>query len=158
MSIVATNVLGGPFNGYSPKQTNNAYKTSDDVLVRGVLRRVWNKSGAIGEINGKNRVVTPFRAVNNLGDFLGRQDYICGGANQVNSNISGVKMNGGAIRSQCDGTNIESASCNTKFVADSSDYIIFRKQRAMNRNYNDSSNGGDQSNASASAIKRVHRF
>lgn len=153
MTIVATNVLGGPFNGYSPKQTNNAYKTSDDVLVRGVLRRVWNKYN----INNSN-AITPFRGVNNLGDFLGRQDYICGGPNQVNTTISGVKMNGGSVRSQCDGTNVPSASCNTKFVADSSDYITFRKQRAMNKNYNDSSNGGDQSNASASAIKQVHRF
>ena len=145
--------LGGGFNGISPKQTNNAYKTSDDVLVRGVVRRVWNKFN----INNSN-ALTPFRGVNNLGDFLVRRDYVCGGPNQVNSNISGVRMNGGAVRSQCDSTGVEAASCNTKFVADSSDYITFRKQRAMNKNYNDSSNGGDQSNASASAIKRVHRF
>ena len=150
--------LGGGINGISTKQTHNAYKTSDDVMIRGIVRRVWNKSGAIGSIGGNKRVVTPFRAVNNLGDFLGRQNYVCGGPNQVNSNISGVKINGGAVHSQCDGTNVPSASCNTKFVADSSDYITFRKQRAINRNYNDSSNGGDESHASASAKKRVHKY
>ena len=146
--------LGGGFNGISPKQTNNAYKTSGDVMVRGIVRRVWNKSGAINS----GRVVTQFRAVNNLGDFLGRQNYICGGPNQVNTTISGVKINGGAVRSQCDGTGIPAASCNTRFVSDSSDYITFRKQKAMNKNYNDSSNGGDQSRASASVIKHIRRF
>ena len=125
----------------------------NNKIFTNTIRRVWNKYN----INNSN-AITPFRGVNNLGDFLVRRDYVCGGPNQVNSNISGVRMNGGAIRSQCDRTGVEAASCNTKFVADSSDYITFRKQRAMNKNYNDSSNGGDQSNASASAIKRVHRF
>ena len=150
--------LGGGINGISTKQTNNTYKTSDDVMVRGIVRRVWNQSGSISRIGTINRVITPFRAVNNLGDFLGRENYVCGGPNQVNATISGLKLRGGAIHSQCDGTGIASASCNTKFVADSSDYITFRKQKAMNKNYNDSTHGGDESNASASAIKRVHRF
>ena len=148
-------VLGGGLVGISKKQTNNTYKTNDDVMVRGIVRRVWNKSGARGLDGTNNRVITPFRAINNLGDFLGRQNYVCGGPNQVNSSISGVRVNGGAVRSQCDGSNVAGASCNSKFVSDSSDYISFRKQKAMNKNYNDSSNGGDQSRGSFSALQRV---
>ena len=38
----------------------------------------------------------------------------------------------------CDNSNVHASSTNVKFVSDSSDYIRFRKQQAMNRNYNDS--------------------
>jgi hypothetical protein len=42
----------------------------------------------------------------------------------------------------CDGTGVEGASCNSAYVYDSSDYIRFKKLRAMNQNYNDLANGG----------------
>ena len=42
-----------------------------------------------------------------------------------------------------------------RYVPDSSDYIKFRKQRAVNVNYNDMKNGGDQSNGSYVAFKMV---
>ena len=43
---------------------------------------------ATGINNGYKRVTTPFRAVNNSGDFLGRVNYSCGGSNQVNSKVA----------------------------------------------------------------------
>jgi hypothetical protein len=58
----------------------------------------------------------------------------------------------------CDGTGVPASSCNVKFVADSSDYTKFKKQSAMNRNYNDASNGGDQSNASYVPTMAVRRY
>lgn len=130
-------------NGISPKQTLTNFKNGEQSLYRGVLRRGWNQVHATGVVTGTNkdykRVITPFRAVNNLGDFLSRQNYVCGGPNQVNASKPGWKGHIGSIISQCDGTGVEGASCNPKFVADSSDYVRFRKLRAMNKNYNDNS-------------------
>jgi hypothetical protein len=124
-------------NGISAKQTLTNYKDGEQSLDRGVLRRGWNQINAIGEINGYKRVITPFRAVNNLGDFLARPNYVCGGPNQVNASKPGWKGHIGSIISNCDGTGVAGASCNPRFVADSSDYVRFRKLRAMNKNYND---------------------
>ena len=124
-------------NGISPKQTLTNYKDGEQSLDRGVLRRGWNQLNAIGTINGYKRVITPFRAVNNLGDFLARPNYVCGGPNQVNASKPGWKGHIGSIISRCDATGVEGASCNPRFVSDSSDYVRFRKLRAMNKNYND---------------------
>jgi hypothetical protein len=145
------------FNGISPKQTVNNYKGGDESLSRRVLRSSWNQQNAVGTINGQSRVITPFRAVNNLGDFLSRKNYVCGGPNQVNASKPGWKGRIGSIISNCDGSNIEGASCNPRFVPDSSDYITYKKQRAMNVNYNDYSFGGDQSNASFVSMMAVRR-
>ena len=127
-------------NGISPKQTLTNYKDGEQSLDRGVLRRGWNQLNASGTINGYKRVITPFRAVNNLGDFLARPNYVCGGPNQVNASKPGWKGHIGSIISQCDATGVEGASCNPRFVSDSSDYVRFRKLRAMNKNYNDAKN------------------
>jgi hypothetical protein len=133
-----SNVLGGPYNGYSGKQTVTNFKDSEQTTTRTVLRNAWNTVYATGEVNGYKRVITPFRAVNNLGDFLARQNYVCGGPNQVNASKPGMKGRIGSIISNCDGTGVEASNCNPRFVSDSSDYVRFKKQQAMNRNYNDS--------------------
>jgi hypothetical protein len=135
-----SSVLGGPFNGYSGKQTMTNYKGSEQAMTRRVLRSAWNTQYATGVVNGQNRVITPFRAVNNLGDFLSRTNYVCGGPNQVNASKPGWKGRIGSIISNCDSTGVEASSGNHRFVSDSSDYIRYKKQRAMNRNYNDSKN------------------
>ena len=152
-----SNLGGGPFNGFSPIQTINNFKNSEDVINRRVLRSGWNTSYATGTVNGKSRVVTPFRAVNNLGDFLERKNYVCGGPNQVNATYPGWKNRIGSIISQCDGTGVPSSTCNVKFVADSSDYTKYRKLQSANHLYNDLKNGGDESNASYVDVMRVRR-
>jgi len=144
-------------NGISPKQTVNNYKSGEQALDRGVLRRSWNQMQATGTVNDKKRVITPFRAVNNLGDFLARKNYVCGGSNQVNASKPGWKGRIGSIMSSCDGSGIEGAACNPTFVSDSSDYITYKKQRASNVNYNDNSFGGDESNASFVSMMAVRR-
>jgi len=149
--------LGGGIQGISPHQTVNNYKDSNQVMARRVLRNSWNNSYATDTVNGKNRVTTPFRAVNNSGDFLSRQHYICGGPNQVNASKPGWKGHIGSIISQCDTTGIPSSSCNVKFVADSSDYMTYKKQRAIMQTYNDNKFGGDQSNGSYEPLMRVRR-
>jgi len=149
--------LGGPYTGYSPQQTITSFKDSEQTMIRGVLRRSWNTQFAVGTVNGHSRVITPFRAVNNLGDFLGRQNYVCGGSNQVNANKPGWKGHIGSIISQCDSTGVPASVCNNRFVPDSSDYITFKKQQALNQNYNDLAYGGDKSNGSYVALMSVRR-
>ena len=63
----------------TPKAVNTSIRDGDMSASRGILRRAWNQENAVGTINGQNRVITPFRAVNNLGDFLARKNYVCGG-------------------------------------------------------------------------------
>jgi len=155
--LTRTTNLGGPFQGYSPQQTLNNFKSSEQVMTRSVLRRAWNREGALGVANGKNRVITPFRAVTNLGDFLSRQNYVCGGPNQVNKTFPGRQGRMGSILSRCDNSGVAAGSGNMKFVPDSSDYTTFKKQRAMNQNYNDLKFGGDQNNASYVNILSSHR-
>jgi hypothetical protein len=125
--------LGGGFQGISAKQTITNYKDGQQTSTRDIVRRSWNTAFASGTVNGYKRRVTPFRAVNNSGDFLVRQNYNSEGANP-------------------DSTGIPSASTNPKFVADSSDYTKFKRQVSVNRNYNDLANGGDEHNASVTFL------
>lgn len=149
--------LGGTVPGISVRQTANSMRNSEDALTRKVLRNAWNNTNVQSSLNGADgltyeRVVGPFRAANNLGDYLGRQNYVCGGPNPV-----GVYNRGGALRSNCDASGIQATSCNPKFVSDSSDYLKFKKQQAVVRNYNDNKFGGDASNGSYTALMRVRR-
>ena len=147
-SYGGSNLGGGPFDGFSPTQTITNYKSGDDARMRTVLRRGWNTQYARGQVGSYKRITTPFRAVNNLGDFLSRVDYSCGGPNPSHSNVPGNSRGIGSIPQRCDGTGIAASSCNVKFVPDSSDYTTFKKQRAANYTYNDLKFGGDQSNGS----------
>ena len=122
----------------TPKATMSSHREGEVASTRNILRRACNQEGALGVSNGVNHGVTPFRGVNNLGDFLNRKNYVCGGPNQVNASRPGWKGHIGSIISSCDGTSVEGYSGNVKFVPDSSDYTTFKKQQAMNRNYNDS--------------------
>ena len=153
----AFNVLGGPYAGYSPQQTINNYKTSEQALIRKVLHRSWNTAYATGTYNNRSRIITPFRAVNNSGDFLSRQNYSCGGSNQVTPDRYKRVGNIGSIWQNCDSTGVPASICNPKFVADSSEYTKYRKQYTINRNYNEVSNGGDSSNASYVPLMGVRR-
>jgi hypothetical protein len=151
------NLGGGPYNGYVPRQTISSQKTSDHSIIRSILRNAWNGQNASGEYNGNKRVITPFRAVNNSGDFLGRVNYSCGGPNPTNLDKPGRGQSIGALRQNCDNTGVPASSCNVKFVADSSDYVKFKRQQAMNRTYNDLGYGGDKSNGSYVARMAVRR-
>jgi hypothetical protein len=151
------NLGGGPFNGYVPKQTISSKKDSEYSCVRKILRNSWNGQYATGTYNDKSRVITPFRAVNNLGDFLGRVNYSCGGPNPTNQDKPGRGSSIGAVPQQCDSTGVPASSCNVKFVADSSDYTTFRKRQAINRTYNDLGYGGDNSNGSYVSLMAVRR-
>ena len=150
-------LLGGPFQGYSPKQTVLNYKDGSQSATRSILRKGWNTAFASGTYNNNTRVITPFRAVNNSGDFLARVNYKCGGpAGMSKSSVgwAGSTIYLGSKVDNCDNSGVPGASGNVKYVYDSSDYITFKRQQAVNRNYNDSSNGGDQSNGSYVSMMR----
>ena len=159
MSVKATN-LGGPYNGYSPVQTINNFKDGEQTMLRKILIKSWNRDQAIGTVNERGRVITPFRAVNNSGDFLARTSNACTEKqpNPISSrpNLRGLSL--GTLPGGCgDTSKVPGSCCNNKFVPDSSDYIRFKKQQAFVKNYNDSSNGGDQHNASYGNIMRIRR-
>lgn len=153
---MSRNVLYGPYNGYSPKQTITNYKDSEITTTRTVLRRSWNTPYATGSYNNYNRVTTPFRAVKNLGDFLERKNYSCGGPNPVTPDRHKRPHNIGSMWKNCDSSDVPASSCNVKFVSDSSDYVRFKKEKAINQTYNDYSFGGDN-NGSYDAWMRIHR-
>jgi len=154
------NTGGAPYNGYSPKQTVLNYKDSEQTRIRRVLRNSWNTQYAVGTVNGHKRITTPFRAVNNLGDFLSRENYVCGGPNPVKSSYLGRSTHSiaGTMVQTCDNSGVPGSSCNVKFVSDSSDYTTYKKQSAINKNYNDLKFGGDQHNASYVPLMAVRRF
>jgi hypothetical protein len=149
--------LGNSIKGISPKQTITNYKGSDQVMSRKLVVKSWNTAYATGIVNGKSRIITPFRAVNNSGDFLGRVHYNCGGPNPTNADKPGWKSRIRNMFNNCDNTGVPASSTNVKFVADSSEYSKYKKLRAINANYNDSSFGGDQSHASFVSRMAIHR-
>lgn len=158
-NIAPSSLGGGPYKGWSPQQTVLNYKSNQNVIERKLVTRGWNSVAATGAINGKSRIVTPFRAVNSLGDFLGRQNYVCGGANEVNVKRAGV-LGKGVIRgiiSHCDGSGVPANSGNNKFVADGSDYIRYKRLRAANQTYNDLKNGGNKNHAEYVSRMAAHR-
>jgi len=158
LAFTNSNNLGGPYTGYSAQQTSVMFKNSEDIMARRILRDAWNTQQARDSINGYGRQLTPFRAVNSLGDYLCRENYVCGGSNQVNADYPGWKGIIGCLNSVCDNTKVSGYTGNSRYVPDSSNYITFKKQVAMNRNYNELKNGGDSSNASQVALSAVRRY
>lgn len=125
-------------------------------LERLTLRRVLGFTLFPGSPNS----ITPFRRYFNAGDtagtvnsatsaLLGRPPNQVGASSMVSrlhANYGGVNNNGGAF-----------FTGNPKYVYDSSNYIRFKKLQAVNRNYNDSSNGGENGTTIKQALTRVRR-
>lgn len=155
---MSSSVLGGPYNGFSTVQTTKGYRDTEIVNIRNVLKNSWNKAYTQPSINGHGRITTPFRAVNNSGDYLGRVNYSCGGSNQINATYPEWRRLIGTIPQNCDGTGIPASICNTKFVEDSSEYTKFRKQRSINRNYNDLKDGGYTNSAYVNILAAKRGF
>jgi len=154
--------LGGGIRGIMPPSTQDVDKTYVNYeQIRFSLKHAWNNSYSRRVRGSSTGACTPFRAVTNSGDILSRLNYSCGGSCQTfqsRPGMFGLKGHFGAISNACDETGLPPASCNVKYVYDSSDYTRFRKQLAVNKNYNDISNGGDDSRASQSAMRHVKRY
>lgn len=139
--------LGGGVQGHSPQQTVLNYKDGSITAMRSVLRRGWNTQFAQKTVKGKEAIQTPFRLVNNSGDFLSRKNYVCGGSNPSDAMKPGKGVRFGSLISQCDNSQIPGSYTNVKYVPDSSDYTRFKKQQAYNHNYNDLAFGGYNNSA-----------
>ena len=165
---------GGAINGYMPQTTINVDKRYPEIeQIRFTLKNAWNTTypSQLRRDNLKQPITTPFRAVNNAGDLLSRENYSCGGSCQTfqsRPGLKGLRQRFGAIQDTCVPSaaynslqlinNIPAAACNVKYVYDSSDYTTYLKQRAVNKNYNDLTYGGNDSNASQSAIRAIRRY
>jgi hypothetical protein len=151
--------LGGGIPGFIPQPiitTDNDASFSD---TRFLLKSAWNTKKYI---NKYGIICTPFRRINNAGDILSRPNYSCGGPCQTfqsRPGMFGLKHRMGAIQNKCDGSLIQPSSCNVKYVYDSSDYITYMKQKAINKNYNDLSyGGGSESSPSQSSWRAIRRY
>jgi len=151
-----------PLVGYGNTQVGG-----EIALKRKILRRTFRPDTKVVNNVKIKSTAGPFRTSMNLGDFLSRQYQSCGGCNQVNdvnSRILRSKMGGTVSNGSCNvATNgitpqqIPLKGGNTKYVADSSLYTQFKTLESINRNYNDTSFGGDTSNGSYTFINAVRR-
>ena len=172
--VVRPGNSGGAINGYMPQQTQNVDKRYQEFeQIRFTLKNAWNTTypSQLKRDNLKKPITTPFRAVNNSGDLLSRLNYSCGGSCQSfqsRPGLRGLRNHFGAVQDTCIPSatysslqllnNIPASACNVKYVYDSSDYVTYLKQKAVNKNYNDLTYGGDQSNTSQSAIRAIRRY
>jgi hypothetical protein len=162
--------LGGGLPGLMPQPVVDHDNSDQFARTRFLLRDAWNTTSYSGSSNPK-RIVTPFRAVNNAGDLLSRENYSCGGSCQTYQSrpgLNGLRQHFGATSVSCRPSvlwsalqvdpEIPSSTCNVKWVYDSSDYIKFKKDQAVNRNYNDRSFGGNDYNTSQSAMRHIRIY
>jgi hypothetical protein len=168
------NSPGGAIQGWMPQTTQNVDKTYPEFeQIRWTLKEAWNTKyrGQLRRNGLKQSITTPFRAVNNAGDLLSRDNYSCGGTCQTPQSrpgLHGLRTHFGSVQSSCIPSasynslqlinNIPAAACNVKYVYDSSDYTTYLKQRAVVKNYNDLSYGGDDSKSSQSATRAIRRY
>jgi len=172
--VVRPNNSGGAINGYMPQQTQTVDKRYPEFEhIRFTLKNSWNTTypSQLRRDKLTKPITTPFRAVNNAGDLLSRLNYSCGGSCQTfqsRPGLKGLRNHFGAVQDTCIPSatysslqllnNIPASACNVKYVYDSSDYVTYLKQKAVNKNYNDLTYGGDQSNSSQSAIRAIRRY
>ena len=163
-------LLGGGFKGRMPQPIMDHDNSDQFAQTRFTLRDAWNTTSISGSSNPK-RMITPFRAVNNAGDLLCRQNYSCGGSCQSfqsRPGLFGLRHRFGATSDSCRADifwtatqvnpTVPSSTCNGKFVYDGSDYTRFKKNQAVNRNYNDINFGGDDNNGSQVAWRGSRRY
>lgn len=169
MSVNASN-LGGGIRGVQPKLIGGGANSNGGSgmigsgmrgLDRLVLREGFGNAGWLKQALGNPNInpnITPFRLAMNAGDINGSVNSSpipqLPSVNQVNGQSqSKLHANGGGAKN--DGQSAFTG--NPRYVYDGSDYVRFKKLRSINKNYNDSSFGGDQSNASFTFINRVRR-
>jgi hypothetical protein len=148
-------IIGGGIPGSQPKGglLSDIEGGGERGLERSFMRRVM---GHKVFPNGNPNVITPFRRYFNAGDTAGTVNsgpslLLGPPINQSgNSMVSRIHANQG-------GTSTGDAffTGNPKKVYDGSDYVRFKKIQAGNRNYNDSSFGGENGSTISQALRRV---
>jgi hypothetical protein len=162
--------LGGGLRGIMPQPIVDHDNSDSFAMTRFTLRDAWNTTRTTGSSYPK-RIITPFRAVNNAGDLLSRENYSCGGSCQTfqsRPGLSGLRQRFGSTSTSCQQSvvwsgiqlnpAVPSSTCNVKFVYDGSDYTRFKRNLAVNKNYNDRSFGGNDYSTSQVAIRHSKRY
>ena len=146
-------LLGGAANSYSGTgMVGSSERSIERTVMRKAFGNQYNSGLDSSPILYPGAKTSPFRLAYSAGDPLGHANAAANKkygpiSNQININsLGGNKNLGDGIRD-----NGLSAYCgNPKKVYDSSDYIRYRKLRAVNKNYNDYSFGGDKHNSTQS--------
>ena len=162
--------LGGGIRGIMPQPIVDHDNSDEFARTRFYLKDAWNTSSISGSSNPKKNI-GPFRAVNNAGDLLSRQNYSCGGpcqSFQSRPGLSGLRARFGSNTNSCVPSviwslsqlnpTIPASACNVRFVYDGSDYTTFKKNQAINRNYNDRSFGGNDYSGAQSVMRSIKRY
>ena len=94
-SIYARNPAspGGAIRGWMPQTTQLTDKRYPEYEhIRYTLKNAWNTQyrSQLQRNNLKQSITTPFRAVNNAGDLLSRENYSCGGTCQTPQSRPGL--------------------------------------------------------------------
>ena len=129
--------------GVSAIHGHNSVHEGETVSDKSVLYKSWKKTE---DLSGKTRAIGGFRFYNHAGDALSREDYNgvehsgqCG--NQLGGGVG--KMHSPRCRrgrSQINSSGVETFSGNPKYVYDSSNYMTYKKRRALNKGYGDIDN------------------
>jgi hypothetical protein len=124
-------------------------------LERLFLRRVFGNR----TFPNNAAVITPFRRYFNAGDTAGTVNS--SPSPQMGNPINQARSSSMVSRLHASGGGTQSGSAfytgNPKFVYDGSDFMRYRKLKAINKNYNDSSFGGSGGSTVAEALARVRR-
>ena len=155
VASATTNAYGCQFpniKGISTKKPYPAIGSSSHGRTRRILREAWNggnSAAAESALQGKNNCINQrsFRAAMNAGDLMSRKNYSCGGPDMIGSGNPGsnkmTTKDGGQSKRNCNeskkgcpnGEEVPPATCNVKYVYDSSNYTRYLKERADNRGY-----------------------
>jgi hypothetical protein len=162
--------LGGGIKGRMPQTVLDHDNSDSFARTRFTLVNGFNTSRTTGS-SYPRRIITPFRAINNAGDLLARQNYSCGGSCQTPQSrpgLYGLSNAFGSTSTSCQADifwspiqmnpKVPSGTCNGKYVYDGSDYTRFKKNVAMNQNFNDISFGGNTYNGSQSAYRAARIY
>ena len=111
--------------------------TNHWARMRNILRTSWNGNYTGNTYNGKPRKIGGFRATQNAGDWLSRQNFACKGSNPLSNMVftGGVNRMRGGIKQDCDDQNVPVSNTNVKYVYDSSIYTRYAKQKSYNPIY-----------------------
>ena len=153
--------LGGGIPGAQPRGGLTGY-LMEGGGARGTDRDLLRRMAGFTVFPNNANAITPFRRFFNAGDaagaLVGQQGIsplLGRPINQVGSSSLVSRLHTNTYGGVQPGQSFFSG--NPKYVYDSSLYVRYRGLVAKNRLYNDSSFGGDQSNASEAAIRRVRR-
>ena len=101
------------------------------------LRRGWSKLSEGASVQNYKPAIGGFRLKNNAGDYLSRVNYASGGPNMIPTRprLPVLTTKDGGQLNAPDNTGIPGATCNPKFVYDSSDFTTYKRQKAINYGY-----------------------